>query len=359
MTINLPGPPRPEEFSADPARFMESLCRWLSVTRGEIERESRAIQSEPAIGSGHLLGNAAEISAVAIDTTLTALIDRALGSTQGNVLYRGATAWTVLAPGTSGQVLKTQGAAANPAWVSGTGSGLAFSTVAQVQSASAAVVSGTLTLTLGATPIVGNLLVFMTGGYLGSVIAPAKVYPLSGGLHLNTTGSAASGTLAPMWADGEQQFGGASNQSLRVWTKVVESGDGTSYAFTNNAGRYAGVVIEVSGVGNIKASASMTFNAAGTTATDIAPPLACPDFPGAVLWAFYCQDASSNHSTPTGWVEQFLLNSASHEVRYVKKTATIGPGNLTQPTFSLTSIATTGQPILCAYVLLEAYSTFL
>lgn len=41
-----------------------------------------------------------------------------LGNTQGNILYRNATVWTVLAPGTAGQVLQTQGASANPQWTS-------------------------------------------------------------------------------------------------------------------------------------------------------------------------------------------------------------------------------------------------
>lgn len=39
-----------------------------------------------------------------------------IGSTQGHVLYRGASAWSALAVGTSGQALTTQGAAANPVW---------------------------------------------------------------------------------------------------------------------------------------------------------------------------------------------------------------------------------------------------
>lgn len=42
-----------------------------------------------------------------------------LGSTQGNILYRNGSAWTPLAPGTSGQVLQSGGAAANPSWATG------------------------------------------------------------------------------------------------------------------------------------------------------------------------------------------------------------------------------------------------
>jgi len=39
------------------------------------------------------------------------------GTAQGDILYRGASAWTVLTPGTSGQILQTNGASANPTWV--------------------------------------------------------------------------------------------------------------------------------------------------------------------------------------------------------------------------------------------------
>lgn len=42
-----------------------------------------------------------------------------LGSTQGNILYRNGSVWTVLAPGTAGQVLQSGGAAANPSWATG------------------------------------------------------------------------------------------------------------------------------------------------------------------------------------------------------------------------------------------------
>lgn len=52
-----------------------------------------------------------------LSTTLTALIDAAFGSAQGDILYRNATVWTVLAPGTAGYLLQTGGAAANPSWV--------------------------------------------------------------------------------------------------------------------------------------------------------------------------------------------------------------------------------------------------
>jgi hypothetical protein len=51
----------------------------------------------------------------------SAAIDSAFGSTQGDILYRNATVWTVLAPGTAGQALESGGAAANPSWAEVTG----------------------------------------------------------------------------------------------------------------------------------------------------------------------------------------------------------------------------------------------
>ena len=39
-----------------------------------------------------------------------------IGATQGDILYRSATAWTRLAAGTAGQFLQTGGAGANPSW---------------------------------------------------------------------------------------------------------------------------------------------------------------------------------------------------------------------------------------------------
>ena len=55
--------------------------------------------------------------------TLSAALDSSAGATQGSILYRNATGWTQLGPGTTGQVLQTQGAGANPAWASAAGSG--------------------------------------------------------------------------------------------------------------------------------------------------------------------------------------------------------------------------------------------
>jgi hypothetical protein len=97
---------------------------------------------------------------------LTAPMDHALGSVQGSVAYRNATQWVALGPGTSGQVLTSAGAGANPAWVTpGGGGGGTPPVVVQFDYASA---NGPVTgVTMGVAPTNNNLLVafaYGTGG---------------------------------------------------------------------------------------------------------------------------------------------------------------------------------------------------
>jgi microcystin-dependent protein len=46
-----------------------------------------------------------------------------ISTTQGAILYRDGSQWSALAPGVNGQLLRTNGAAANPSWVSAGGTG--------------------------------------------------------------------------------------------------------------------------------------------------------------------------------------------------------------------------------------------
>lgn len=51
---------------------------------------------------------------------ISAILDT-ISSTRGSILYRGAALWLALAPGTSGNVLTTNGAGADPTWAAGGG----------------------------------------------------------------------------------------------------------------------------------------------------------------------------------------------------------------------------------------------
>lgn len=52
---------------------------------------------------------------VTVAENVSTILD-VLGSSRGNILYRGANGWTVLPPGIAGQQLTTNGAGADPSW---------------------------------------------------------------------------------------------------------------------------------------------------------------------------------------------------------------------------------------------------
>lgn len=56
------------------------------------------------------------------ECTLSEVLDFVGSAAQGDILYRGASTWTRLGAGTSGQYLKTQGSGANPVWANVTAS---------------------------------------------------------------------------------------------------------------------------------------------------------------------------------------------------------------------------------------------
>jgi len=68
------------------------------------------------IGAAKVLGSVAggDVSQLSASSVLDMV-----GSTRGSLLYRGASGWSILSPGTSGQLLKANGAGADPAWVTG------------------------------------------------------------------------------------------------------------------------------------------------------------------------------------------------------------------------------------------------
>jgi hypothetical protein len=64
-----------------------------------------------------VLGRNSAGAGVVQEMTLSQMLDWA-SSTQGSIIYRDASGWVALGPGTSGHFLQTNGAGANPAWAS-------------------------------------------------------------------------------------------------------------------------------------------------------------------------------------------------------------------------------------------------
>jgi hypothetical protein len=70
----------------------------------------------PQLTSYEVYGNPTGSTADAQSSSLSDLIDGAISSVQGSVLYRNASAWVALSPGADGEVLTSGGAAADVAW---------------------------------------------------------------------------------------------------------------------------------------------------------------------------------------------------------------------------------------------------
>lgn len=120
------GPKAAGSWPADPLpgtsySQISAFLDILGTTQGDIVYRDASNWAVLAPGTvGQILqsgGATANPSWIAAPSALnSAAVDAAFGNTQGDILYRNATAWTVLAPGTVGQFLETGGAGANPLW---------------------------------------------------------------------------------------------------------------------------------------------------------------------------------------------------------------------------------------------------
>lgn len=75
-----------------------------------------------------VLANNAGVSGPPLALTMSQILDF-LGVTRGSIIYRGASGWTLLPPGTSGNVLQTNGTGADPTWVTPASGGGGISTI--------------------------------------------------------------------------------------------------------------------------------------------------------------------------------------------------------------------------------------
>ena len=192
------------------------------------------------------------------NTTLTAMLDANFSSTQGATLYRGASAWAALGPGTAGQVLQSGGAAANPSWQTPAASGAPGGTApAMVQFASNNANGAYASVTMGAAPTNGNLLVCVV--YSEQAVSPGSgwsqapgttgstaglwytyIYTKTAGASESATQTPLSGTSTSYWTAGIWEVSGK-NSGIAIWADEqywsVQSGP---VAFTPMMAAFAG-----------------------------------------------------------------------------------------------------------------------
>jgi hypothetical protein len=99
-----------------------SILAGTGLAGGGTLAASRTL-SLASIANNTILANISGSSAAPSANTLSAFLDSSITSTQGSIMYRGASTWTAISPGSNGQVLASGGPSANPAWLTLTGTG--------------------------------------------------------------------------------------------------------------------------------------------------------------------------------------------------------------------------------------------
>lgn len=168
-----------------------SVATGTGLTGGPIT--STGTIALAAIANLNLLANTSGGSAAPVPTTATLLLDSVFSSSRGAVLYRGATAWVALAPGTSGQFLATGGTTADPSWQNAPITGAAtpnLRIVSNISGSSAVPTGNTLSAIFDAvlTSARGSIIYRTNSGW--TALAPGTA-----GQVLTTNG----GTADPTW----------------------------------------------------------------------------------------------------------------------------------------------------------------
>jgi hypothetical protein len=175
------------------AGTVTDIAAGTGISTGGADITSTGTISLATVSDGGILANISGSTAAPTASTMTLILDHVFGNAQGDILYRSGSAWSVLAPGTSGQVLQTGGAAANPSWVNApTGSAITDKFLLANTSGGAATASG---------HSLSDILDYVLGSSRGSVVfrgasAWSVLGPGTSGQFLQTGGA----TADPAWA---------------------------------------------------------------------------------------------------------------------------------------------------------------
>lgn len=217
--------------SAGGVGTVTSVGTGTGLTGGPIT--SSGIISLASIANNTVLSNISGSSAAPSANSPSAIIDT-IGSAQGDILYRGASAWNALPPGTSGQFLKTQGAAANPVWAASgtvtsvaTGTGLTggpITSTGTISIANTTVTAGSYTNTNLTVNAQGQITAASNGSSgtgvssVGNSDGSLTISPTTGAVVASLNVGHANTFTAAQTFNAQTVFGSGTNQKLRLVT---------------------------------------------------------------------------------------------------------------------------------------------
>ena len=208
-----------------------------------------------------------------ISADIQALLNT-ITSTRGSILFRGASGWQALAPGTAGYFLKTNGAGADPEWAAAGGG--AVTPVIRATRPAIYFSSNTVNVPWPAGTVAGDTVyIFTAHGWAASDPAGWTVIRNEAGPFVN----------------------GA------VWSKVMTAGDIAAGSVTiNYAGSFGGTVQAVTIIGStvlVRSTTSFRSGAgAGSVAFNASPTLA-----NDLIIGYFGNRANSLNALPTGWTQ--------------------------------------------------------
>lgn len=222
--------------------------------------------------AGQIWGNPSAAQKNATGTTVGAILDREYTcSAQGNIIFRGSSLWTCLAPGASGLPLLSQGAGAD----------LHYATLANAGLTNSSITVGGTVISLGGTAATITGLTLNGSSNTLTVLAGSQLSgqtPIANGGTGQATRQLGFNALAPaptragdlMYYDGSNYVALAGNNSgtrflqedvngLPSWATVAGTGTVTSVTLA------AGTGISLSGTNPITSAGTITVNNTGVT----------------------------------------------------------------------------------------------
>ena len=177
---------------------------YYSTTASNVPLVANMVDGELAINTndGKLYYRTSAGAVALIASNNPSFVLDNISSTQGSILYRSATGWVALAPGTSGYILQTNGPSANPTWVVNSGGS---GTVSSFSAGSTGFTPNTGTT--GAITLAGTLLAGFGGTGLstfavGDLMYASATTPTLSKLTIGTANqilNVNTGATAPQW----------------------------------------------------------------------------------------------------------------------------------------------------------------